>query len=176
MLRGHTLDIISLILIFVLTPILVPDYSKLFIWIIIICIISRSNLIYHAMNLEIHSTIIFFIAIMHGFWICVYIAIISTWITKTLSDKIGIYNPMLTGMDTIHMTFIAFFASFLTLENFVLPAVFIFLAAEFIREGVRFFSFHEHFIKYFIMGVFFMTLLYFVMNNFSNVFIQFVGG
>ncbi len=175
-LKGHTLDIISLVLIFVLSRFVMPEHTRLLILIIFICILSRSNFVYHSVNLEIHSILMVFIAITYGFWPCFFIAIMSTWPAKSLSGWMGIYNPILTGMDTIHMVFVALFASLLSIHTYFIPAMLILFFAEFIREGFRFFTFHENFIKYTIMGTFFMIMFYLAMKNIPHIFINFIGG
>ncbi len=174
--KGHALDILSIVLILGLSRFVLPGKTTLLLWLILICVLSRSNLIYHSMNLEVHSILMVFVAITYGFWVCAYIAILSTSITNTVSGWIGIYNPILTLMDTLHMLFVAIFASLLTLQNYFIPVIIILLFAELIREGFRFFTYHENFIKYLIMGTFFMMMFYFVLHNWPGLFINFVGG
>lgn len=172
----YALEIISIVLILVLTPILFPANSTLFIYICFLCVVSRSNLIYHSMNLEVHSFFMIFMAILYGPWVCIYTAIITTWLARTLSNKIGQYNPILTLMDTGHMIFIGLCASLMTIEGVFIPAMIVLFIAEFFRNGVRFFTYHESPIKYAIMGTFFMFAAYFALGKFAYLFIQAVGG
>jgi len=169
-------DLIFIILILTITRLVLPDHSKMLIWIIFICILSRSNLIYHSLNLEIHSFFIIFLAIFYGPWVCVYVAIMSTWLSNNLSFHIGKYNPILVIMDLVHMIFVGLFASLLTVQNFFIPAIIILIVAELFRETVRFFTFHESHIQYLIMGSLFMTMAYIVLKNLPHLFIKWVGG
>jgi hypothetical protein len=170
--KKYFMGVMSLVLILVLAPIVLPGASRMLIWTIVLCILSRSNLVYHTVNLEVHSILILFLAIIYGPWIAILVAILSTWPSKILSAKIGIYNPILVGMDMIHMIFIAIFASFLTLSNFLVWGIVIFILAEVFREISRFFTFHENPIKYIIMGTFYMTLAWFALSKFPYLFIN----
>jgi len=173
---ARVLDILNIVLILVLSRFVLPGHGNMLALIIFICVISRSNLLYHNLNMEVHTWLIIFITIIYGPWVSVYIAVMSTWLSKTASFRIGKYNPILVIADTVHMTFIIIFASLLSLSNFFIPAMIILVIADFLREAVRFLTFHEHPLQYTIMLSLFTTVSYFVLKEFSHIIIRLIGG
>jgi len=172
----NALDIINVVLLLIFSRFVLPGQATLVIMITFICVLSRSNLLYHNLNMEVHSWIIIFMAILYGPGVCIFIAVMSTWLSKTASFHIGKYNPIMVVVDTVHIIVIALFASLLTVSNFFIPAMIILFFGDIFREVTRFATFHEHPFQYSIMMMLFMTVSYYVLKSFPHLIIKWVGG
>ncbi len=117
-------DKLLLLAAFLIPIIFFTEHALKLILVVLVCVVSRSNLLHGTLKIEVHSFLTAITAHTYGLWAGIFIAITAIG----LEFKVGpmfknIPNPMFSAIDIFYLTVLSFVSAIMPTENLMLAAL-----------------------------------------------------
>ncbi len=117
-------DKLLLLAAFIIPLIFFTEVAWKLILVVLVCTVSRSNLLHGALKIEIHSFLTAVTAHVYGAWAGIFVAVVALGLEFKLGPILKNYpNPMFGAIDIFYLTVLSFVSAIVPTESLMLAAL-----------------------------------------------------
>ncbi len=169
-------DKLILLLTFIIPIVFFIDNFLKIIFITLVCVLSKSNLLNNSMKIEVHSFLIAVTAHLYGFMAGIFIAVVAS----VLQLKVGPYlkavpNPLFVTTDIFYLSVLSFVAAVMPINQLMLVSLLtIILVDHILINMIRFATLPDK-PKHWINSIINTVITYLLFAKFLNFTIAFLS-